>query len=107
MVNCFNNGTIAFWDLYERKRIHSIYKMHESYTYKLRKIDERLISCGNDGLAVVTDMIKLRKIRNLQNADSCWCAYPVNYNVIACVGLFNRVNIWDVRTRLIIQTVVL
>lgn len=58
-------------------------------------------------MSVVTDLSKLKKVRSLQNADSCWCAYPVNYNVIASVGLFNRVNIWDVRTRSIVQSAML
>lgn len=77
-------------------------KLHNTYTYKLRRIEERLISCGHDDMSVVTDLTKLKKIRSFLNPNSCWCAYPVNYNVVASVGLFNRVNIWDVRTRCLV-----
>lgn len=38
MVNCFNNGTLAFWDLVERKRVHTMERVHTSYLYKLRQV---------------------------------------------------------------------
>jgi hypothetical protein len=49
----------------------------------------------------------MRKIVALRNAGSNWCSYPVNGNVIAAVGLFDRVNLWDVRLKRIVQTAVL
>jgi hypothetical protein len=54
-------------------------------------------------MTVVTDLIKVKPFAFLRNADSCWCSIPLNYNVIASVGLFNRVNIWDVRMRQLVQ----
>ena len=32
-----------------------------------------------------------------------WCAYPINDNQIASVGLIGRVLVWDVRSNRIIQ----
>lgn len=43
----------------------------------------------------------------LMNAGSNWCSYPVNGNMIAAVGLFDRVNLWDVRLKRLAQSAIL
>ncbi len=54
-------------------------------------------------MTVATDLIKARPFAFLRNADSCWCSVPLNNEVVAAVGLFNRVNIWDLRSRRLVQ----
>lgn len=56
---------------------------------------------------VITDLIKMKKVTSFIHPDSVWCANPISYNVVSSVGLFNRVHIWDVRTKLLCQTSVL
>jgi hypothetical protein len=49
------------------------------------------------------DLDKLKTYDFLPHPSPVWCAYPINFNEIASVGLFGRVYVWDVRVNKVVQ----
>lgn len=56
LINCYNTGTIAIWDLATGNRSATLNKVHKIYVYKLRLQNELLASCGSDHNIVMTDL---------------------------------------------------
>lgn len=62
-----------------------------------------IISCGHDCTVVRTDLEKQKYISLLSHGGPVWCAYPIDQNQVASVGLFGRVMVWDVRCNRVVQ----
>ncbi len=103
MANCFNDGTITIWDLKNRLAVSNLSHVHKDFIYKLRKINDSILSCGNDSYAVITDLQRQKQTASLLHPDSVWCSYPINNNVVSSVGLFGSIFFWDIRSKSIVQ----
>ena len=104
IINCYNNGTIAIWDIANKQQVSHLANVHAQYTYKLRMhTPSILISCGSDQFVIRTDLQKARHIQSLPHPGAVWCADRVDDNCIASVGLFRKVCLWDARSKRIVQ----
>ena len=104
LVNCYNNGSVALWDIGENKQIALLPNVHHNYTYKLRLHSPcTLISCGADGFVVRTDLHKMKHLGSFPHPAGVWCAEKVDNNCVVSVGLMKKVFVWDVRCRRIVQ----
>lgn len=104
VINCYNNGSLAVWDVLEKKRVRTQLKVHDMYTYKLRlHHPNALISCGADGFVNRMDLNKWRQIDSLPHPRAVWCADRIDDCCLASVGLSRRVYVWDVRSKRVSQ----
>jgi WD40 repeat protein len=61
LINCYNQGAIAIWDLSQPLSNDiqplSYQTVHNSFTYKIRRIDdETVLTCSNDLTAKLYDL---------------------------------------------------
>jgi WD40 repeat protein len=108
MVNCYNSGSIAIWDVSliqdQTKPIAYIKNAHDDFVYKLRRVDrERLVSCGNDQFANLVDLETAQITGSYYHPESVWCCYPVDRSCLCSAGLLGHLCFWDIRSGSIVQ----
>ena len=102
--NIYNDGSLALWGLTSSSRLHTFKHLHHRYTYKLRRMGNRLLSCGSDRTVKRVDLEKLALLSSYPHSEAVWCADYLSHHEVAAVGLFGELSVWDVRVGSIVQT---